>query len=96
MTQTDFDATAVSVGNQTTTEGACYSCHATLVDRLDLGWFRAHPDFIAVCASDGLVFYDGIGAYGQQNNANHPQYIMSTSREQALRDFFLATQANCP
>jgi hypothetical protein len=89
MRQPDIDATNAVVLNQTTTEGPCYSCHSS-------GWFPQHPELIAECASNGLVFYDGIGAYGQQSNGTHPQYIMSTSRKQALRDFFLATQANCP
>ena len=87
MAQPDIDTANQAVMNQTTTEGPCYSCHAS-------GWFPQHPELIAACASDGLVYEDGIAPYGQ--NGSHALFVLSSSREQALRDFFLATQANCP
>jgi hypothetical protein len=89
MRQSDIDNTNTAVLGQTTTEGPCFSCHAS-------GWFPQHPELIASCASNGLVFNDGIETFGQSDNGTHPQFILSTSRELALRDFFLATQANCP
>src|SRR5215831_12360762 len=86
MTLTDFDATAASAVQQSTQQGPCYSCHS-----LDLYWFQTHPQFIAACATDQLVYDDGIGAFGQ-SGGSHPQYILSQSRELALRDFFVLTQ----
>jgi hypothetical protein len=87
MTQPDIDAATSAVVTQTTTVGPCYSCHHN-------DWFPQHPELIAACASDGLVYDDGIAPYGQ--NGTHALFVLSSSREQALRDFFVATQANCP
>jgi hypothetical protein len=91
MTQADFDATAASVELQNTTEGPCYSCHS-----MGLDWFRNHPQLIAACAQNQLVYFDGIAAFGNAAGGGHPQFIVSTSRDQALHDFFDRTRSNCP
>ena len=87
MRQPDIDSTTTTILGQTTTLGPCFSCHHD-------SWFPQHPELIAACASDGLVYQNGIAAVGQ--NGSHAIFILSNAREQALRDFFLVTQANCP
>src|SRR5690242_12834633 len=62
MTQPNIDSVTQALINQTTTEGPCYSCHNS-------GWFPQHPELIAACASDGLVYDDGVETYAVNGSA---------------------------